>query len=288
MASGMFAGAALAAGLLLTFVAAVYRPSQVSARVLPYVATRPKKSTSKNPVSVVFANILEAVGSTTTSVERRTNMLGDLTVSDFRIRQLQWGAIGLVVGTLLAFALTVRGVPLVAAIAAIVVAVLAGVLGADWDLTNRCDKRKKSYTAQLPDVVEVLALAVASGESIRVAIDRVTHIGEGEMITELRRTMAEVHAGTPLTDALDEMGNRSGNRNVARLAEAVVTALEQGSGLATSLHSQARDARDASRRDLLEAGGKAEIAMMMPVVFIIMPLTIVFTIYPALQALRLV
>lgn len=287
MLSGFLAGAALTAGLLLTFVALVYRPAQLSARVLPYVATRTRKPAPRHRAIDAFARVLDAVGSTTTSVERRTHLLGDLTVGDFRIRQLQWGAIGLVIGTLLGFALVVRGVPIVAALAGVVVSVLAGVLGADWALTNRCEQRKKAYTAQLPDVVEVLALAVASGESIRVAIDRVTRIGEGEMVGELRRTMADVHAGTALTDALYDMGSRSGNRNVARFAEAVVTALEQGSGLASSLHAQARDARDASRRDLLEAGGKAEIAMMMPVVFIIMPLTVVFTVYPALQALRL-
>ncbi len=286
MLSGFAAGAALTSGVLLTLIALIYRPAELSARVMPYVATRPKKSSSRGRLSAVFANILEAVGSTTMSVERRTNLLGDMTVGDFRIRQLQSGAIGLVAGALIGFSLITRGVPVLVALTAVLIGVLAGVLGADWGLTHRCEKRKKAYTAQLPDVVEILALAVASGESIRVAIDRVCHIGEGEMVAELRRTMADVHAGTPFTDALDEMGNRSGNRNVARFAEAVVTALEQGSGLAGSLHSQARDARDAARRDLLEAGGKAEIAMMMPVVFIIMPLTVVFTVYPALQALR--
>lgn len=55
-------------------------------------------------------------------------------------------------------------------------------------------------------------------------------------------------------------------------------AVEQGS-LARSLRAQAHDARDAARRSLLEIGGKAEIAIVIPVVFIIMPLTVVFTVF---------
>lgn len=287
MLSGFLIGTALSAGLLLVLVALVYRPAQLRTRVVPYIATRTKKPVRRGHAADIVAQLLETVGSTTASVQRRTELLGDHSVSDFRIRQLQWGAVGFAIGAVLAFSLLVRGISVIVALLAVVVSTLVAVLGADWDLTNRCEKRKKAYTAQLPDVVEILALAVASGESIRVAIERVTHIGDGEMITELRRTMAEVHAGTPLTDALTDMANRCGNRNVARFAEAVVTALEQGSGLAGSLHAQARDARDAARRDLLEAGGKAEIAMMIPVIFIILPLTVLFTVYPALQALRL-
>lgn len=276
-------GVALVAGFLLVGVSLVYRPTQLAERVLPYVATRTKRRPRRR--AAVVTRVLDAVGSTTSSVERRVHMLGTMTVTDFRVRQLQWASIGLAFGCVLAFALIVRGVPLVAGILGVLVCTAAGVLGADWALSKQVDQRSRAYTAQLPDVVEILALAVASGESIRVAIERVCLIGSGDMVDELRRTMSEVHAGQSLTTALTDMGNRSANRNVARFAEAIVTALEQGSGLSGSLHLQARDARDAARRDLLEAGGKAEIAMMIPVVFIIMPLTVVFTVFPALHAL---
>ncbi|MEW6902588.1 type II secretion system F family protein [Trueperella pyogenes] len=279
-----FAGASVIGGLLLVCYTLVYRPSELFERVMPYVATRLKRPPRRR--AAIAAKILDAVGSTHASVERRTHLLGDLTTADFRIRQLQWASSGFVSGALVAFALVVRGVPVVIALVAVVIGAGAGMLGADWRLSKRVANRQKAYTAQLPDVVEILALAVASGESIRAAIDRVCVIGEGEMVAELSRTMSEVHAGQPLTAALIDMGNRSGNRNVARFSEAIVAAVEQGSGLAGSLHAQAHDARDAARRDLLEIGGKAEIAMMIPVVFIIMPLTVVFTVFPALHTLN--
>jgi tight adherence protein C len=46
------------------------------------------------------------------------------------------------------------------------------------------------------------------------------------------------------------------------------------------LRAQAVDAREAGRRDLLESGGKREIAMMIPVVFLVLPVTILFALYP--------
>ncbi|VEI13956.1 type II secretion system F family protein [Trueperella bialowiezensis] len=286
MVSSFMVGAVITCGILLVAIAVIYRPAQLHNRVLAHVATR-RQPRSIPKLRRVFNNVLETIGSTTSSVERRTNLLGTITPGDFRIRQLQWAGLGFVCGALAGFSLVTRGLPTIAAIGAVVLCAAAGVLGADWYLSKQCEQRKKAYTAQLPDVVEMLALAVAAGEPIRVAIERVTHVGDGEMVTELRRTMADVHAGASLVRALTDMGERCDNRNVARFTEAVVAALEQGSGLASSLHAQARDARDAARRDLLEAGGKAEIAMMMPVVFIIMPITVVFTVFPALQALRL-
>ena len=35
----------------------------------------------------------------------------------------------------------------------------------------------------------------------------------------------------------------------------------------------------------MEAGGKKEIAMMIPVVFLILPITVVFVLFPGLQAM---
>ena len=46
------------------------------------------------------------------------------------------------------------------------------------------------------------------------------------------------------------------------------------------LRAQAQDVREESRRDLMEKGGKKEIAMMVPVVFLVLPITILFAVFP--------
>ncbi|MBA2532442.1 MAG: hypothetical protein H0V23_10115 [Nocardioidaceae bacterium] len=41
------------------------------------------------------------------------------------------------------------------------------------------------------------------------------------------------------------------------------------------LHAQAGDVREAQRRELIETGARKEVVMMMPVVFLILPVTVV-------------
>ena len=40
--------------------------------------------------------------------------------------------------------------------------------------------------------------------------------------------------------------------------------------------------REAGKRRLLEAGGRKEIAMMVPVVFLVLPVTVLFALFPGL------
>ena len=53
------------------------------------------------------------------------------------------------------------------------------------------------------------------------------------------------------------------------------------------LRAQAVDVREAGKRALLDAGGKKEVAMMIPVVFFILPVTMLFALYPGFISLRL-
>ena len=68
--------------------------------------------------------------------------------------------------------------------------------------------------------------------------------------------------------------------------EQIVGALERGTPLVEVLRAQAQDSRDVAKRDLLETAGKKEVAMMIPLVFLILPMTIVFAIWPGIFVLQ--
>lgn len=53
------------------------------------------------------------------------------------------------------------------------------------------------------------------------------------------------------------------------------------------MRAQAQDARDASKQALIELGGRREITMMIPVVFLVLPVTVAFAVYPGLSSLNL-
>ena len=67
----------------------------------------------------------------------------------------------------------------------------------------------------------------------------------------------------------------------------MAVAVERGTPLADVLRAQASDVREEGRRALLEAGGRKEIAMLFPVVFLVLPVTIVFALFPGFYSLQL-
>jgi tight adherence protein C len=96
-----------------------------------------------------------------------------------------------------------------------------------------------------------------------------------------------VGTGSPLADALAEMAVRLQLPGLSRAIDQVIAALEHGAPLSAVLHAQAGDAREDAKRVLIEQAGRKEILMLLPLVFLILPLSVLFAIYPGLFILRL-
>ena len=141
--------------------------------------------------------------------------------------------------------------------------------------------------AEFPTVADLLALSVAAGEGPVSALDRVVGTCRGELSRELGRVLAESRAGRPVSHALDDLARRTGLPVVARF-EGFAIALDRGTPLADVLHAQAADVREASRRNLIETGARKEVAMMVPVVFLVLPITVLFAFYPGIVGLDFV
>jgi tight adherence protein C len=136
--------------------------------------------------------------------------------------------------------------------------------------------------SEFPVVADLLALSVAAGEGVVAALDRVVRVSSGELAVELRRAIADVRAGETLSDALGAVAGRTELPALARFVDGVVVAVERGTPLAEVLKAQAQDVREARRRALVETAGRKEIAMMVPVVFLVLPVTVLFALFPGL------
>ena len=133
---------------------------------------------------------------------------------------------------------------------------------------------------------QLLALAVSAGEGAVGALERVVGLSRGELSGELRRCLADARAGANLQTALQGLADRTGLPSLARFVDGILVAMERGTPLAEVLRAQAQDVREDGKRALVEAGGRKEIAMMVPVVFLILPITVVFALFPGLSFLR--
>jgi tight adherence protein C len=307
IAVGALLGGMLGLGvwMVVTRLARSSRPS-LESRVAPYIrdvatvdldwqphapSDRPTSALAAlaGPMMRAAADRLERILGGREAVRRRLVRAGSpLTVDQFRLSQVAWG--------LCAFSATVllgllgparqpgRALPwlLLAGGAA-----LAGILARDSLLTSQVRRREQRMLAEFPTVAELLALAVAAGEGPVAAIDRVVGSCRGAVTDELAVVLAESRTGMPITAALEAMAQRSGLPVVARFAEGFAVALERGTPLVDVLTAQAGDVREAGKRSLIETGARKEVAMMVPVVFLIMPVTLLFAFFPGVVGLEL-
>lgn len=219
--------------------------------------------------------------------ERLKRAGSHLSPTEFRSQQVLWTTCGLSIALSLAVPLAVSGriTPPIALILIALFPITAALLR-DWFLGQAIARRETALARQLPTITELLALAVGAGESPLAALERVAGCTRGELSDELKRTVADIHAGTPMDQGLKNFANRSEVAAITRFADSLAVAIERGTPLTDVLHDQARDSREESRRHLMELSGRKEIAMLVPVIFFILPITVIFAVFPGLSALR--
>ncbi|HLU48228.1 MAG TPA: type II secretion system F family protein, partial [Planctomycetota bacterium] len=223
----------------------------------------------------------------TESIELRLAQAGKpADAAAFRGSQLLWAITGSGVGCLLVLASVATGQFSVPVIIIPIIGFAGGLILADVSLTTQAKARLARIEEELPTVLEFLALCLAAGEGILGSVRRVADIGSGELTGELRAITIEVDTGATLTDSLIGMTRRLQAPILTRAIDHTVAAIERGSPLSETLQAQAADARDDAKRRLIEAAGRKEIFMMIPLVFGLLPLSVLFAIFPAFSLLQ--
>jgi tight adherence protein C len=299
---GFLLGTTAASGLVLAASRLVaMRRSDLAVRVWPYLRdlplTTPVLAASPSGLGSLVgvllgraARRLETVLGGSASVRRRLERAGlELDVHGFRIEQVVWGLVGFVVAASISVLVATRSpgrtMPLLVLCG---LAFALGVLLREHRLTAQATARERQVLAEFPVVAELLALAVAAGEGPVSALERVTSRCHGALTDDLAHVLGDIRTGTPVAVALDAFAARSGLAVVARFATGMAVAIDRGTPLADVLHAQAADVREARRRALIESGARREILMMVPVVFLVLPVTIVFAFWPGVVGLHLV
>lgn len=303
--SGVLLGLVWALGVSLVVAGLpMRRRVGLADRVMPYLRDTPRPSrllaaghdVDRNVVATLMAPVLADLGSWvdrvlggSASVAARLQRAGlPADVDRFRAEQVLFGIGGGVLGATLSLAAALFGsLSIPRLILTIGVGMLSGVVVRDYLLTRRATQREKRMLAEFPTVAELLALAVGAGEGAVGALDRVTRLSSGELGNELAGALAQARAGASLPLALQGLADRTGLPSLARFVDGIIVAVERGTPLAEVLRAQAQDVREEGRRLVMEEGGRKEIQMMVPVVFLILPVTVVFAVFPAVAYFNL-
>ncbi|CUU60004.1 tight adherence protein C [Parafrankia irregularis] len=230
------------------------------------------------------------LGGRTALTRRLVQAGGRTTIEEFRVQQVITAVVGALLGASVLALRTLLGIgpPALVGVALVVAGTAGGILARDWWLTRAIREREDRMLMEFPTVAELLALAVTAGESAIGALERVSRLTRGELGTELRLALADARAGATLVQALEGIAARTSLPPLTRFVDGMAVAIERGTPLADVLRAQAVDVREAGKRQLLEAGGRKEIAMMIPVVFLILPTTVIFAFYPALVSFTVI
>lgn len=157
----------------------------------------------------------------------------------------------------------------------------------DWQLSQEVKKYQQRIEDEFPAVVEMLTLALSAGETPLGAITRISKRAHGLIGNEFELVISAVRNGTPFHVALDAFSRRIDSIVIRRFIDALITAMLRGAPLIDVLSRHASEARSLQRNLLMDKAGKAEISMMIPVVFLILPISILFALYPSMTHLNL-
>lgn len=140
-------------------------------------------------------------------------------------------------------------------------------------------RRLEALAADVPDVVDLLALAVGAGLTVRLALQRVAVRAPGPLGRELARVCAEAGSGRRLADALEDLPARAGEA-VRPLVSALVGAERYGAPIGATLDRLASDVRRDRRRHAEEAARKVPVKLLFPLVTCTLPAFALLTVAP--------
>lgn len=173
-----------------------------------------------------------------------------------------------------------RAAPSLAALGA-----AAGLLTRRLRRRRAADARALRLRQELPTVADTLALSVLAGTSVAEAIQQFCIDSKGVATAELSAVVADHRTGPSLPEALARAAEHTAHAEASRLYDLLGHAHRSGGRLADSLAGLAVDYRAALARDLTAEGGRRALAAYGPILALMVPVTLLFLMYPTLTGL---
>ena len=155
----------------------------------------------------------------------------------------------------------------------------------DHYLDSKVKRHREIIEAEFPAILEMLTLAIAAGEPPISAFSRVSERSSSLLSGEFRKVVLLVRKGIPFHEALDQMGRSLKSNTIRRFIDALVMAMVRGAPIVEVFHRHVAEARLNQRNLVMDKAGKAETTMMIPIVFLILPISVLFALWPSINQL---
>lgn len=147
----------------------------------------------------------------------------------------------------------------------------AGFLAPDVWLRRRATARATVLAADLPDVLDLVRVAVAAGLPVSRALQAVGRLRNGPLAAELRTCAELIDLGMSHAQALERLAARCPLPGVLALVAAVQRADCHGTPLAPALAALAADARADRARRMQNRAAKAAPKIQLAVALLLVP-----------------
>ena len=236
-------------------------------------AARPERSgvAPRRRLLATLVRIGHRVGAPPPPADLRTRLLAageplGLSVADVAAVKAGSAVAALLAGAPLAAALPGR-LPLLALCAL----PLGGFLLPDMLLRRRARARGRAMELELPDVLDLLRVAVESGLPLERALGEVGRRDRGLLATELRATAGALALGIAREQALTDLGRRCPAPGMTPLVAALDRSGRIGAPLGGALAAQARAARATRARRLRDDAARAAPKIQLVVALLLVP-----------------
>jgi tight adherence protein C len=139
---------------------------------------------------------------------------------------------------------------------------------------------------ELPEIIDLLGVSLRSGDGIFRSFALLVPRSAGELAKELAKVLRAVEYGAAFGVEIKKVAKALPHPQVSEFVNKVSLALERGTPLAQMLDQQGVSVREEIRSRLLRQAGRNETRMLIPLVFLILPITVLFAIYPSLELLN--
>lgn len=165
--------------------------------------------------------------------------------------------------------------------------VLFGLLAATicWGVMRRRRTRRRrqgvaDVVAELPESIDLFALAASAGLSVRLAVEAVAPRLVGPVGVALRRAAQQMRLGVDTAEALEALVHLPAGEPMRLLVRPLVDALRYGSALGPALERAAAVARTERRRLAEAAARRVPLQLLFPLTLCVLPAFVLLTIVP--------
>ena len=167
----------------------------------------------------------------------------------------------------------------------LVVLVITSILGPSAWLSRRVRARTDGIERDLPDVLDLLTIAVEAGLGLEQAMEATCADIESPITEELARTLQEMSLGLSRQRAFENLKERSQSNDLASFVAVLTQADILGMPVGRVLRAQADEMRARRRARARERAAKLPVKILFPVIFFILPPLMIIVIGPAVAGI---